>query len=119
MAKSLFDPSSVGHVNLLTAVPIVAGSIVSKPVLHTASCKVVVFAMDAGQAISEHQAPYVLTVHVLDGKLGFRVADEQYTLVANDWLLVPYDRKHDLTAIEPTRFVLTMLEHRRAASAPA
>lgn len=109
MAKSMFDVSSVGVANLLVAAPIVEGSVVSKPLINTDSCKMIVFAMDAGQSISEHHAPYVATVHVLDGKLDFAVAGERHALAANDCLLIPFDSKHDLTALEPTHFLLTLL----------
>ncbi len=30
-------------------------------------------------------------------------------LAAKDWLLIPFDAKHDQTATEPTRFLLTLL----------
>lgn len=66
MAKAMFDAASVQRSNLLTAVPIVPGVIVSKSLVNTAGCKVIVFAMDAGQSISEHHAPFVATVQVLD-----------------------------------------------------
>lgn len=109
MAKAAFDGQSVGVANLVATSPIVPGCVVSKPLLQTESCKVIVFAMDAGQAISEHHAPYVATVHVLDGKLDFTVAGQRHVLAAGDWLLIPFDRKHDLTAVEPTRFLLTVM----------
>jgi quercetin dioxygenase-like cupin family protein len=109
MAKSMFEVESVGGANLLAAVPIVPGSVVSKPLVNADSCKMIVFAMDEGQSISEHHAPYVATVHVLEGRLDFAVAGEKHVLVANDWLLIPFDAKHDLTATEPTRFLLTLL----------
>ena len=110
MSKAMFDGMSVGSANLLAAVPVANGAVVSKPLINTASCKVIVFAMDAGQSISEHHAPYVASVHVLDGKLDFTVAGERHQLAANDWLLMPFDARHDLTALEPTRFVLTLLK---------
>lgn len=110
MAKSLFDVKSVGEANLLVVCPIVEGAVVSKPLVNTDTCKAIVFAMDAGQSISEHHAPYVATVHVLDGKLDFAVAGTRRVLAANDWLLIPFDARHDLTALEPTRFLLTLLK---------
>lgn len=110
MAKAMFDAACVGAVDLLEAVPVVAGSVVSKPLLVTASCKVLVFAMDEGQSISEHHAPFVATVHVLDGRLDFQVGGVRREMTANDWLVMPFDEKHDLAALEPTRFVLTLLK---------
>ena len=110
MAKAMFDAATVQRANLLSVVPIVPGAIVSKPLVHTAGCKVILFAMDAGQSISEHHAPFVATVHVLDGRLDFGVAGQKHAMAANDWLVMPFDEKHDLVAVEPTRFLLTLLK---------
>ena len=110
MAKAMFDGQSVGEVGLLEAVPIVAGSVVSKPLVNTAGCKVILFAMDAGQSISEHHAPFVATVHVLAGRLDFGVGGKKRVMAANDWLIMPFDEKHDLTALAPTHFLLTLLK---------
>lgn len=110
MSKAMFDAATVATANLLAAVPIVSDSIVSKPLVNTAGCKMIVFAMDAGQSISEHHAPYVATVHVLDGRLEFGVAGKKHTMTANDWLVMPFDAKHDLLALAPTRFLLTLLK---------
>src|SRR5262245_23875675 len=110
MSTAMFDVKSVGTANLLAAVPVAPGAVVSKPLVNTDTCKVIVFAMDAGQSISEHHAPYVASVHVLDGKLDFSVAGKRHELAPNDWLLMPFDARHDLTALAPTRFVLTLLK---------
>ena len=109
MAKATFDVQSVAVANLVATSPIAPGCVVSKPLVQTDSCKVMMFAMDAGQAINEHHAPYIATVHVLDGRLDFTVAGKRHVLTAGDWMLVPFDVKHDLTAVEPTRFLLTVM----------
>lgn len=110
MTKALFDTTAIATANLLDTVPVVIGAIVSKALVNTASCKLIVFAMDAGQSISEHHAPYVATVHVLDGRLMFGAGGTTYAMTANDWLVMPHDARHDLTATEPTRFLLTLLK---------
>ena len=110
MTKAMFATTAIENANLLQAVPVVPGAIVSKPLINTATCKMIVFAMDAGQSISEHHAPYVATVHVLDGKLEFGAGGKTYSMAANDWLVMPHDAKHDLLATEPTRFLLTLLK---------
>jgi quercetin dioxygenase-like cupin family protein len=73
VAAPLFDATSLQFVDLLAACPIVPGAIVSKPLLNLPEGKVVLFAMDAGQEISDHRAPFVSTVQVLDGRLRFTV----------------------------------------------
>lgn len=110
MTQAMFETTAIAHTHLLHSVPVVPGGIVSKPLVNTANCKMIVFAMDAGQSISEHHAPYVATVHVLDGRLEFGVGGETYSMATNDWLIMPYDTKHNLVASEPTRFLLTLLK---------
>ncbi|MFN7020579.1 MAG: cupin domain-containing protein [Phycisphaerales bacterium] len=107
MASPLVDGSSAVWLGLLEACPVVAGAIVSKPLLSRAEGRVVVFAMDAGQEIGEHRAPFMTTVQVLDGRLEFAVGSERRTMGAHDWLVMPTNAAHSLRALEASRFVLT------------
>lgn len=110
MASPLFDATSARFTELLAACPIVPGATVSKPLLNLAEGKVVVFAMDAGQEISEHRAPFVSTVHILDGRLRFGVENQERDMQPHDWLVMPANAPHRLTALEPTRFILTLFK---------
>jgi len=110
MATPLFDASIPQFAALLAACPIVPGATVSKPLLNRPEGKVILFAMDAGQEISEHRAPFVSTVHILDGRLKFGVQGESRDMGAHDWLVMPADAPHQLSAIEPTRFLLTLFK---------
>lgn len=110
MASPLFDASTAEFVGLAKACPIVEGAIVSKPMLNLPEGKVVVFAMDQGQEISEHRAPFISTVQVLDGKLLFAVGEKSREMGPSDWLVMPADAPHKLRALEPTRFVLTLFK---------
>jgi len=109
MATALYDAKTDQCCNLLELVPIAPGAIVSKPLLQFGT-KVIAFAMDKGQSISEHRAPFAATVHVLDGQLKFTVSGTTYDMKANDWLVIPNNQPHDLEAIEPTRFLLSMIK---------
>jgi quercetin dioxygenase-like cupin family protein len=110
MASPLFDASAARFTELLATCPVVPGATVSKPLVNLPEGKVVVFAMDAGQEISEHRAPFVSTVHILDGRLRFGVAGEDRDMGPHDWLVMPANAPHRLTALEPTRFVLTLFK---------
>lgn len=110
MAAPLFDAVSPDFAELLTVCPIVTGAIVSKPLLNLPEGRVVLFAMDAGQQISEHRAPFTSTVHVLDGRLRFGVETTEREMGPHDWLVMPANAPHHLTAIAPTRFVLTLFK---------
>lgn len=110
MATPMCDAGEPRFLELRSACPIVDGSNVSTPLLNMPQGKVVLFAMDAGQEMSEHRAPCVATVHVLEGRLRFAVGDEERVMGPDDWLVMPANAPHRLTAEEPTRFLLTLFK---------
>lgn len=110
MASPLFNATAPEFIELLQTCPIVSGATVSKPLLNLAPGKLVLFAMDAGQEISEHRSPFVTTVHVLEGRLHFSVDGKSREMGPQDWLVMPAHAPHQLQAIEPTRFLLTLLK---------
>lgn len=110
MAAPLLDANTPEFLDLLAVCPIVPGATVSKPLLNQPEGKVVVFAMDAGQEMSEHRAPFVAAVHVLDGRLRFGVGEKEKVMGPSEWLLMPANAPHRLAALEPTRFVLTLFK---------
>ncbi|MFO0831762.1 MAG: cupin domain-containing protein [Phycisphaerales bacterium] len=110
MAPPLADASTHRFLSLLDACPVVAGANVSRALVNLPEGKVVLFAMDEGQEISEHRAPHVAVVQVLDGKLLFRVGGEEREMGPHAWLVMPADAPHSLRALAPTRFVLTVLK---------
>lgn len=110
MAAPAFDAQNPELVNLLETCPIVPGATVSRPLVNMAQGKVVVFAMDAGQEISEHRAPMPATVQVVDGLLSFSVGGRTREMAPGDWIILPANAPHGLIAIKPTRFVLVLFK---------
>ncbi|MCC6228947.1 MAG: cupin domain-containing protein [Phycisphaerales bacterium] len=110
MAAPLHDGTTPEFVGMLDICPIVTGATVSRALLNTPDGRVIVFAMDVGQEMSEHRAPFMATVHVLDGRLKFGVDGEERDMRAHDWLVMPPNAPHRLLAIEPARFVLTLFK---------
>ncbi len=108
MAQALYTTENTVYANLLETAPVQSGATVSKPLVNTEALRQILFAMDAGQSLSEHRAPYVAVVQVLDGRLRFGVDGETREMGPNDWLVMPPDTPHDLDAIEPTRLLLTL-----------
>lgn len=109
MAKPLFDTDAVHVARLAEACPVVSGAVVSTPLLNTAGLKQILFAIDEGQGLSDHQAPFVATIHVLAGRMRFTCDGEDRTMVAGEWIVLPPGAMHALEAEEPTRFLLTMV----------
>lgn len=109
MARPLFDGDAVRAANLIELIECVESGTISKPLLNLPGFKQVLFAMDANQELSEHRAPFVALVQVLDGRLRMRVAGQEHNLGPASWLLMPPDAAHDVRAEEPTRFLLTLV----------
>ncbi len=112
MVQPQFRTDTVNVGRLDTLVELVSAGTVSRSLIVTPEFRQVLFAMDAGQEISEHRAPFLAIVHVLSGRLRMEVAGESHSLDAAGWLSMPPNAPHALRAETPTRFLLTMLRMR-------
>ena len=95
--------------DLLTAAPIVPGANVSRPLHEENGCKVVLFAMDAGQSISAHTVRFPAMVQVLDGRLEVTVGGTPHMVSTGQVHLLPAGLPHGVLAASPTRWLLTMM----------
>ncbi len=94
---------------LLDAAPIVPGANVSRPIHEANGCKVVLFAMDAGQAISAHTVKFPALVQVLDGVLQVTIGEATHAVGAGQIVLLPDGLPHGVRAEQPSRWLLTMM----------
>ena len=94
---------------LLDAAPIVPGANVSRPLHEANGCKIVLFAMDTGQAISAHTVRFPALVQVLDGALQVTIGEAAHAVTAGCVILLPAGQPHALRAEQPTRWLLTMM----------
>jgi len=101
-------PSEVHQ--LKTTVETAPGAIVSRTLMRSAGGNVTAFAFDAGQALSEHSAPFDALVHLLDGELVVIIAGEDYVLSAGDAIVMPADVPHAVRAPAPAKWMLVMLK---------
>lgn len=109
MAQPLFGIDAVESANLLDSITCVKSGTVSKTLMDAPTLKQVLFAMDAQQELSEHRAPFLAIVQVLDGQIRMHVDGHDHTLGPSHWLLMPPDTPHDVRADEPSRFLLTLV----------
>jgi quercetin dioxygenase-like cupin family protein len=104
------------HINdLADLIEVAPESTVSRTVLRAEGVRVVLFAFDAGQELTEHTAAVPILLQVLDGRL--RVgADGQHVELGPGGLVHIGSRvPHEILALEPARMVLTMLDPRSGA----
>jgi quercetin dioxygenase-like cupin family protein len=65
-------------------------------------------ALNAGIEVGTHQADSPMTIHVLEGRIVFRVGDESHELSAGEVLFFGPGEAHDIRAIEESALLLTI-----------
>lgn len=72
-------------------------------------CRVVLFAFDEGQELSEHTAAVPAVVQVLSGRLEIQLGGDTLDARPGSWLHMPAHLPHSVSALEPSLMLLTML----------
>jgi quercetin dioxygenase-like cupin family protein len=101
---------------LAPLVELTADSTVSRTVLTAPGARVVLFAFDAGQELTEHTAAMPILLSVLDGRLRIGADGEHVELVPGGLVHIDARVPHTVVALEPSRMVLTMLDARAGSS---
>jgi len=79
-------------------------------VLHSDDrLRVVIFAFDTGQELTEHTAAVPAVIQVVSGRLEAMLGDETVEVIPRSWVHMPAHLPHSLRAVEPTIMLLTML----------
>lgn len=86
------------------------GGIVSKEFLHNDAGSLTLFAFDAGQALSEHSAPFDATVQVLDGEAVIKIDGVERTVTAGETIIMPANHPHALRADKCFKMLLIMIK---------
>ena len=105
--KSMMPASEVFDIAVM--VDYAEGSIVSRTLIESKGGTVTLFALDAGQSLSEHTAPFDALVFVFDGEGEFTVGGKAHRVATGQVLLMPADIPHAVKAEEPFKMLLTML----------
>ena len=95
--------------NLEKHVEYAAGSVVSKTLINKKIGNITLFAVDRGQGLSEHTAPFDAVVHILDGKAEITVGGRPQTVSAGEMLIMPANIAHSLQAGERFKMLLVMI----------
>ena len=84
-------------------------AIVSREILKKPTGKVILFAFDAEEGLSEHTSPFDALVQVLEGEVEITVAGKPHRLTQGELILMPAGQPHALKAIQRFKMILTML----------
>lgn len=82
--------------------------IVSRTLLRTANCRVVLFGFAAGQELTEHTSTQQAVVQVLSGEGEFTLAGQTRTVRAGDLIYMPPNLPHAVSATQELSLLLTL-----------
>ncbi len=71
--------------------------------------RLVVFAFDRGQELTDHTAGVPVTLHLVRGRLDLTLGDESSQVGPESWVHIPAGLTHAVRAVEPSVMVLTLL----------
>jgi len=87
-----------------------AGAVVSRELIKKSTGTVTLFAFDKNQGLSEHSAPFDALVQILDGEMEIRISGQPYSVKTGDYIIMPANDPHALTALTPVKMLLTMIK---------
>ncbi len=95
------------------------GSIVSRTIAKKNGGTVTLFAFDAGQALSEHTAPFDAFVQVLDGRAELVIGGQTVPAQTGQTVLMPGGVPHAVNARERFKMLLIMVRQVAGADTAA
>lgn len=110
MAKQTELDESVAVTDLFEALPVTRSSTTSRVLVNNPALRVVVFAFDEGEMLTEHSSPRAVVVHLLDGAMRFTTGGVEHAMVPGDVLYLPPNQSHSLVADAPSRMSLVMVD---------
>jgi quercetin dioxygenase-like cupin family protein len=83
-------------------------------VLHSDEhVRLVVFAFDTGQELTDHAAGVPAIVQVVSGRLALTLEEETVEIDSRSWIHMPARLPHAVRALEPSIMVLSLLKGSR------
>jgi quercetin dioxygenase-like cupin family protein len=72
--------------------------------------RLVLFAFDADQELTEHTASVAAVAQVVSGRFRLTLGSEEVEVDRDAWVHMPANLPHSVKALEPGRLLLTMLQ---------
>jgi quercetin dioxygenase-like cupin family protein len=108
MARTPADRSLVVS-GLAEELPITAAATTSRSLVDNDRVRVVAFAFDTGEELTEHTAAMPVVVQLITGAMRFEVAGEAHQLAPGDCVYLAAKEPHSLEALEPSLMSLVMV----------
>lgn len=101
------SPVAIDDLRALVEIP--TDGTLSKVVHSGDGIRLVVFAFDRGQELTEHTAAVPASLQVLTGRLAVTVGELHHELVPGGFVHLPAHAPHAVEALEPTVLLITMI----------
>ncbi len=98
--------------DLASRIDVTPSSTVSTTVLKAEGVRLVLFAFDAGEELSEHTAAMPVLLQAVSGSMTVTTPTETVVLAPGDVLHLGTREPHSVLAGEPSRLLLTMIDQR-------
>ena len=95
--------------DLVGSVEIPEEGTLSKVLFKDDQCRVVIFAFDKDQILTEHTASVSAIVQVTSGRMEITLEGDTVEAGPGSWLQMPPHMPHSVTALEPSVMLLSML----------
>jgi len=105
--ETKFQPAQPATIATLIAYQ--SGSIVSKEIIKRNNGKVMLFAFDEGEGLSEHTSPFNALVQVVEGEAEVTVSGNPNRVQNGELFLMPANQPHALKASKRFKMILTMI----------
>jgi quercetin dioxygenase-like cupin family protein len=103
------EETVAGPVNPADLVQYQDGTIVSRTIADRPTGTITLFAFAAGQALSEHTAPFDAMLMVLDGKAEVTISGKADQLSAGQMIVMPANQPHAVAAVANFKMLLVMI----------
>ncbi len=98
------------YVDVTSKLEIPENGTLSKVLYGDDRIRVVGFAFDTGEELSEHTATVPVIVQVVSGTFRFDAEGESWELGPTSWMHLEASVPHSVVALEPARLLLTLLK---------
>jgi quercetin dioxygenase-like cupin family protein len=95
--------------DLRSEVEVPTNGILSRVLHENPQLRLVAFAFDTGQQLTDHAASRPAVIQVIEGQFELTLGDETVTAGPRSWALLPAGLEHSVTALEPSVLLLTLL----------
>lgn len=110
MPKQTQINESSAHLDLANKLPVVESSTTSRVLVTNPLMRIVQFTFDAGELLTTHTSPRAVSCLLSEGRMSWTVGDAEYDMRAGDVIYLAPGTPHSLTAVEPSRLTLTMVD---------